>query len=313
MTVYAADMSHSRSRRSGAARALLAGLFTVLVVGFFGGRPAYAGPSAADTPPQITSPTSDTETFAVPFDFTVTTAGSPAPALSERGHIPAGVTFVDNGDGTATISGTPARNAMGDYSLTISAKNPVGTTSETFTLSIMKAPTIKKIPNATGHVGSALAIYIAATGDTTPAITNAFVPLPDGLIITDNGDGTAVISGIPAAGSGGTYTIHIEAYNSVGASARAFSLKIDEGPVITSASTVTATIGSPFVFGVSASGFPAPRFRLSGALPKGVEFSAATGTLSGTPRPGSTGSYHLTIAAKNSTATVTQNFSLIVE
>ena len=38
---------------------------------------------------------------------------------------PAGVTFVDNGNGTATLSGTPAAGTGGVYSITITAANGV--------------------------------------------------------------------------------------------------------------------------------------------------------------------------------------------
>ena len=38
-----------------------------------------------------------------------TTAGFPtATTLTKTGALPAGVTFTDNGDGTATLAGTPA-------------------------------------------------------------------------------------------------------------------------------------------------------------------------------------------------------------
>ena len=40
--------------------------------------------------------------------YTVTTTGYPAPTITETGALPAGLTFTDNGNGTATISGTPA-------------------------------------------------------------------------------------------------------------------------------------------------------------------------------------------------------------
>jgi hypothetical protein len=32
-----------------------------------------------------------------PFDFTITTPGFPPPTIAERGALPAGVTFIDNG------------------------------------------------------------------------------------------------------------------------------------------------------------------------------------------------------------------------
>jgi hypothetical protein len=36
-----------------------------------------------------------------------------ATTLTEAGSLPAGVTFTDNGDGTATLAGTPARAPAG--------------------------------------------------------------------------------------------------------------------------------------------------------------------------------------------------------
>ena len=54
--------------------------------------------------------------------FTVTASGFPLPSLVQGGAtLPAGVTFVDNGDGTGTLSGTPAAGTGGDYALTFTA------------------------------------------------------------------------------------------------------------------------------------------------------------------------------------------------
>jgi hypothetical protein len=47
------------------------------------------------------------------------------------------VTFVDNGDGTATLAGTPAAGTSGTYPLTIGAANGVGSgASQSFTLTV---------------------------------------------------------------------------------------------------------------------------------------------------------------------------------
>jgi hypothetical protein len=72
--------------------------------------------------------------------FTVRTTGSPTPALSELGRLPAGITFVDNHDGTATMSGTPARGTPGTYPLTIRADSGVSPeTDQSFTLKVVPA------------------------------------------------------------------------------------------------------------------------------------------------------------------------------
>ena len=67
----------------------------------------------------------------------MTTTGFPTSALTETGALPAGVTFVDNGDGTATLAGTPAAGTGGTYPLTITAANGVTPdATQSFTLTV---------------------------------------------------------------------------------------------------------------------------------------------------------------------------------
>jgi hypothetical protein len=75
------------------------------------------------THPAITSADATAFTLGRAGTFTVTTTGSPTPSISETRALPSGVTFVDNGDRTATLSGTPGKGAGGIYSLTITAAN----------------------------------------------------------------------------------------------------------------------------------------------------------------------------------------------
>jgi hypothetical protein len=46
------------------------------------------------------------------------------------------VTFTDNGDGTATLAGTPASGTTGSYPLTITASNSAGSRQQSFTLTV---------------------------------------------------------------------------------------------------------------------------------------------------------------------------------
>ena len=78
-----------------------------------------------DQPPYITSANNTTFIKGMANSFTVTTTGFPVPALSYSpiGSLPAGVTFHDNGNGTATISGKPT--VSGTFSFWITASNGV--------------------------------------------------------------------------------------------------------------------------------------------------------------------------------------------
>jgi fibronectin type 3 domain-containing protein len=267
--------------------------------------------TTATSAPAITSASSDTESFGVPFSFTVTTTGYPLPALTKSGALPAGVTFTDNGDGTATIAGTPAASALGVYSLTLKAKSSSGTTTQSFTLTITKSPVLHAVATKTAHAGTAFTLTVKSSGYYTPSLSESGA-LPSGLTFIDNGDGTATLAGTPAVGSGGEYSVTVTATNVYGSAAVTFTLKVDEAPVITSQSSASASVGEAFSFQVTATGFPDPQLSKVGKLPSGLTLSASTGTISGTPGNKAAGTYYITFIAKNSSGEVSQMFVLTV-
>ena len=115
-------------------------------------KPGTGGTSA----PTITSANSANFAVNAAGSFTVTTTGSPNPTLSESGSLPSPVTFKDNGNGTATISGTPATGTAGTYSITITASNGVGTAAtQSFTLTVNPALAITSANSTTFAVGTA--------------------------------------------------------------------------------------------------------------------------------------------------------------
>jgi hypothetical protein len=125
---------------------------------------------------------------------------------------------------------------------------------------------------------------------------------------------TGLLTGTPAASTGGSYTLTFTANNSIGTAAgQSFTLTVDQAPAITSANNATFVVGQAGSFTVTATGFPNPKFSESGKLPSGLKFDASTGVLSGTPGAKTAGIYNLTFIAKNSVATVSQTFSLTIE
>jgi len=86
------------------------------------GQVAAAGTGSSSS---INSANTATGQVGQAFSFLVTTTGSPAPKIKAKGKLPKGVKFVDNLNGTATISGTPTstkhKSAAGLYDLTFTA------------------------------------------------------------------------------------------------------------------------------------------------------------------------------------------------
>jgi hypothetical protein len=249
--------------------------------------------------------------------FNVTATGVPTPTLSESGALPSGVTFTDNGNGTGTLSGTPAAGTANNYAITFTANNGVGTAAtQSFTLTVGQAPAITSASSTSFTAGTAGTFSITTSGFPAPSLTESGA-LPSGVTFTDNGNGTAKFSGTPAAGSGQKYTLTISASNGVGSNAsQNFTLTVDETPAITSANKATFTVLSAGTFQVTTSGYPTPSITESGALPTGVTFvdnGNGTGTLAGTPATGTAGSYPITFTPSNGVGSpVVQNFTLTV-
>ena len=265
--------------------------------------------------PTVTSAATTTFTAGSAGTFTVTTAGFPTPALTFTGTLPSPLNFVDNGDGTATISGVPATGTAKTYTLKIKATNGAGSATQTFSLVVNQVPTVTSAATATFTIGKASSFKVATTGSPAAALTEAGT-LPQGLNFVDNGGGKATLSGTPAAGTSGTYPLTITAANSAGSTPQSFTLVVNQVPTVTSAATTTFTAGSAGTFTVTTAGFPTPALTFTGTLPSPLNFvdnGDGTATISGVPATGTAKTYTLKIKATNGAGSVTQTFSLVVK
>jgi YVTN family beta-propeller protein len=270
------------------------------------------------TGPTITSADSTSIGMRAPFGFTVTTTGIPAPALTETGALPAGVTFTDNGNGTASLSGVAATGTVGSYPITITASNGVGSpATQAFTLTVTtaaSAPAITSDPADAGMFGQLYGFTVTTNGYPVPKISKTG-QLPPGVHFADNGDGTATISGTPDGAALGPYTVTLTAKNKAGKATQSFTLVIWAAPVIARIPTTTATIGTAMDLTITATGYDTPVLTESGTLPKGLTFTSTgngQATISGTPAKNTNGSRAITITATNSVGTISQTFTLKV-
>jgi len=249
---------------------------------------------AATEGPAFTSADNTNFTVNAVGNFTITTTGNPTPAISHTsGALPTGVSFLDNSDGTATLSGAPAPGTAGVYTLQLEALNGIlPNASQTFTLTVAGGPVI-----VSDGIGS-----VADTGDghldefevTTVAVTQLLVTFsedvlnvpstdanygdsvinPDNyILVRDNGDGiqTAICEG---GVIGGDIVITIDSVAYDGSDPFVATLNINGGSrlpvgwyrllVCGSRSIVSATTGLPLAGsnGIEGTDF-ARNFRIS--------------------------------------------------
>ena len=264
--------------------------------------------------PAITSANSTSFTIGTAGSFNVTTTGFPVPAITETLTLPTGVSFHDNGNGTATLSWTAAV-ASGSYGLSFTASNSVlPNATQAFTLSADAAPAITSLNTATFTTGTAGSFTVTTTGFPVPALTETLA-LPTGVTFHDNGNNTATLSWTVAV-AGGSYSLSFTASNGIGSPAvQPFTLKANAAPAFTSNNSTTFTAGTAGSFNVTTSGFPVPAITETLTLPTGVSFhdnGNGTATLSWTAAVAS-GSYGLSFTASNGVGSnATQAFTLSV-
>ena len=208
----------------------------------------------------------------VPFSLHVTTSGSPTPTMTETGPLPTGVQFHDDLDGTATLSGTPTGATVGGiYTPTFSATYGSGAAqhaaSQTFTLFVFEKPAFSSGATVAVKIGASLDFTVRAHGY-PPAVITKTGPLPGGVTFTTKNDGTATLSGKPAAGTGGTYPITISADNSAGTTTQKFTLTV-LGFHVTSLALPAAKRGKPYATKLAALGGTAPYSWKANSAPPG--------------------------------------------
>ena len=283
----------------------------------FSGTTSSAGQSGQSL--SITS--ADSTTFAAggAGRFTVTTVGSPVPALTDKAFpgctpsiLPGTVTLVDDHNGTATLAGTPPAAGSGTSILCLTASNGTSTATQSFSLRVVSgaeksAPAITSPSSANFLAGSAGTFQAAASGSPAPTFSNAAFQgcspslLPSGITFSSNGS----LSGTPGVEAVGIYTVCINAVNGVGPGAtQRFTLTIGSGalvfssPPVSGATSSTPNLGPITVRRQSSSGAP---ITSGGALT--VNLTGSPGATFGAAQFASTPMTSVTIPSGQAAAT----------
>ena len=276
-----------------------------------------------DQPPAFTSSSACVFAAGREGSCTVTATGYPEPTLTERSSLPTGLTFTTNGNGTATISGTSSTatgTTLAESTVSISATSAGASAMQELSVQVGPAPAFTTGPTADFSVGTTSAFTVSVTGAGTVNLS-ATGSLPTGLTFATHGNGTATISGTPAAGQGGSRTVKITATDTYGTTVETLTADVDEGPsYVTSPGFSTAEsfgiTGTQYQWTVGAAGFPVPTLSLSGALPAGVSFTAerdGTAQISGSPQKGTAGTYPLVLTLTNPAGSTTQGLTFTVD
>jgi len=233
-----------------------------------------------------------------------------APAVfSVSANLPAGLKI---DPATGNISGVPTASTGSPVPVTITATNSKGPASKT--VSILVQPPAPVITSAAAAVATAGQPFSYATIATPPSgLTFAVSPSspPAGwnnLSISASG----VLTGTPV--TGGTFVFTITASNATGSASLPLVVTVSlppDAPSYTGITNPSATAGTAFSFTPNFGPSAQPTtYVLSGALPTGLSFNPATGTISGNTQ--ATGSFPISVTATRGLLSATVTLTLVV-
>jgi hypothetical protein len=150
--------------------------------GNYNGVPSSVLTHTVNQAPSITSAAVHSFAVGANGSFVVTATGFPMPSISLAGAKPDGISFLDNHDGTATLSG--ATGTAGQFPLTVTAANGIGSDAQqNFTLNVSKGGvTIVASATPTAALPGQPVTLTASVTVTPPAVAT-----PTGAVTFMNG------------------------------------------------------------------------------------------------------------------------------
>jgi hypothetical protein len=155
---------------------------------------------------------------------------------------------------------------------------------------------------ATGRAGTLFSFKVATTSP--DALVTETGALPAGVVFRSQIGEGAVLTGVPATGSGGVYDLVFSAKGSAGKASQPFVLTIDEGPAFIGGSRIVTWALKYNYTPIQTTGYPPASITETGTLPSGMVFrdhGNGTADIAGNPKLiGATGVNSITITAQNS-------------
>ncbi len=267
---------------------------------------------AGNQPPAVTpvATKTTTENVQLTFDVLATDPDSTIPAISIIGT-PAGATFVDHGDGSATFQWTPDFTQAGNYNVSFYASDGVISDTVDADITVNEAGNQPPVLASIGSHGTTentnLNFSVSATDPdgTTPSLS--VVGLPSGAGFTDNGNGIGNFDWTPGFTDAGTYNLTFIASDDSLADSEAVVVIVyesgNQAPILVSIGDTSTTENVLLTFNISASDPDGTTPVLSASnLPSAANFvdnSDGTGTFSWTPSYSDAGNVVITFFASD--------------
>jgi LPXTG-site transpeptidase (sortase) family protein len=206
--------------------------------------------NAVNDLPSFTSSPLTSATQNAPYTYNVTTADPDTgdTLVIDASTLPAWLTFTDNHDRTATLSGTPSNSDVGSHPVVLRVTDGVIAVpvEQSFTIvvaDVNDAPTFTSAPVTTAGESTPYTYnVVTADLDAADTLTISAPTLPAWLTLVDHGDRTATLSGTPNSSQVGVFSVVLEVTDGSLTASQSFDITVDNTAPQVAPNGITALI-----------------------------------------------------------------------
>ena len=240
--------------------------------------------------------------------------------------IPAWLALTDNGDGTATLTGTPTSADLGDHNVVLEVTDNIAApVQQMFTITVNNVNDAPMFTSAALTSGTQDAVYtydITATDqDAGDTLTITAPTLPAWLTLTDNGDGTATLTGTPGSGDVGDHNVELQVEDAGGLTdTQSFTItvaNVNDAPMFTSTAATDADEDMEYLYSITTTDVDGDMLTITGVtVPAWLTLTDngdGTAELRGTPAAGDVGDHNVELRVEDGgMLSDTQSFTITV-
>lgn len=255
------------------------------------------------------------------YNYFITTGDGTGSVSITYEPLPDWLSLTDNENGTASLTGISQHEDVGNHGITIYAQDGLTTISQSFNINVVNmndAPTFTSNEVTDIGVGQTY-IYNITTedidGDAT-AITDSVLPF--WLSLTDNGDGTGLLTGDPGVLQEGSHHVVLTVSDWSLSTNQDFHINVTTNnvPTYTSIPATEVNQNSSYHYLIETEDLDGDPVSLdAGLLPDWLTLGSDGGgnpLLSGIPEQEDVGTYDIVITANDGTADAMQSFTIEV-
>jgi len=258
------------------------------------------------------------------YFYSITTADADSNSVTITAPTrPEWLSMVDNGDGTATLTGIPESTDIGYHNILIRVNDGIIFSDQDFIISVFSSgtnikPSFTSIPETKGTTNILYEYHVSSKDDDNDELTLKTNSLPEWLSFVDNGNGTGLLTGQPTENEIGSHSIRVTVSDGRDSSYQAFAINVKENvaPLIISDASTEAIINTEYTYNIEADDSNGNTIIISApVIPIWLSFvdnGNGTAILKGTPTSNHIGDNLIQIRATDGDLSANQDFTINV-